>query len=179
LSAPASVRNLWTHTDLGTMTGFAVSLAPHACVLLTVTPTTTAHFEPEVGAWAGTARFENYFTGYEGTGYVTGLDTAGSSVTMAISVPRTGMYSLECKVANATGSRSAIEVVAVDPLSGRENGSALLQVPTTDEWNDWQTVSTTLRLVAGDNLVMFCYGPRSEGSVNIDYVAAPSAIRVS
>jgi hypothetical protein len=173
LSAPANVRDLWAHTDLGTKTGYTVALGPHACVLLAVTPQSVVHFEPEVGAWAGTARFENTFHGYEGSGYVTGLDTPGSSVTLAIAAASEGMFGLECHVANATGSTSVIEVVSLDPDSGKQTGTARLQVPSTAEWTDWQTVAVTLRLSAGDNLVVFGYGPRSSGSVNIDFVGAP------
>ena len=173
LSAPATVRDLWAHSDLGAMTGYTKALGPHACVLLAVTPQSVAHFEPEVGAWAGTARFENTFHGYEGLGYVTGLDTPASSVTLAITAASGGIYDLECHVANATGSTSVLEVVSVDPGSGDKTGTARLQVPTTSEWTEWQSISVTLRLSAGDNLVVFGYGPRSTGSVNIDYVAAP------
>ena len=173
LQEPADVRDLWSHTDLGTMSSYKVALRPHASVLLAVTPRSPAHFEPEVAAWAGTARFDNNFGGYEGSGYVTGLDTQGSSVTLAISVPSAGSYKLDCHVANATGSPSSIEVMALDPESGHEIGVARLAVPTTTSWNDWQNVAVTLKLARGDNLVVFGYGPRSVGSVNIDYIAAP------
>jgi hypothetical protein len=106
-------------------------------------------------------------------GYVTGLDTAGSSVTLAITAPSGGIYDLECHVANARGSPSVLEVVSLDTGSGEKTGTARLQVPSTSEWTEWQSVSVTLRLSAGDNLVVFGYGPRSAGSVNIDYIAAP------
>jgi glucan 1,6-alpha-isomaltosidase len=179
LSAPAKVRDLWAHSDLGTMTGYKVGLGPHACALVAVTPQSPAHFEPEVGAWAGMARFENTFGGYEGSGYVTGLDTPGSSVTLAIQAASSGSYRLECHVANATGSPSVIEVLSLDPDRGNLTGSARLHVPSTAEWTDWQSVFVTLRLLAGDNLVVFGYGPRSTGSVNIDYVAAPLTLTPS
>jgi hypothetical protein len=179
LSAPAKVRDLWAHSDLGTMTGYEVALGPHACVLLTVTPQAPAHFEAEVGAWAGTARFENTFVGYEGSGYVTGLDTQGSSVALAIAAASDGTYGLECRVANATGSPSVIEVVSLDPESGDKTGATRLDVPSTEEWTDWQSITVTLRLSAGDNLVVFGYGPRSTGSLNIDYVAAPVPVTAS
>jgi glucan 1,6-alpha-isomaltosidase len=179
LSAAANVRDLWARSDRGSMTGYQVALKPHACVLLTVTPQSPAHFETEVGAWAGTARFENSFAGYEGSGYVTGLDTAGSSVTLAIAAASSGVYRLDCHVANGTGSLSVIEVVSLDPESGSQIGSTRLEVPSSAEWTDWQTVTLSLRLSSGDNLVVFGFGPRSVGSVNIDYVAAPVAVTAS
>ena len=66
------------------MTSYQVALAPHASVLLSVVPQGPARYQAEVGAWAGSARFENTFGGHSGMGYVTGLDTEGSSVAMAI-----------------------------------------------------------------------------------------------
>ena len=50
--------------------------------------------------------FEARPQGYEGMGYVTGLDTEGSSVTVAIAVPKAGSRRLQCRVANGTGTPS-------------------------------------------------------------------------
>ena len=81
LQAAGQVRDLWAHEDLGSMTGWKVALGPYTSSLVKVTPTARAHYEAEVGAWSGTARFDNLFDGYEGFGYVTGLDTPGAGVT--------------------------------------------------------------------------------------------------
>ena len=67
-TGPAAVRDLWAHEDLGTMTDYQVSLAPHASVLLSVVPPGPARFSAAVGAWAGSARFDNTFAGYAGLG---------------------------------------------------------------------------------------------------------------
>ena len=58
-TGPAEVRDLWAHKDLGSMTSYQVALAPHASVLLSVAPQGPVHYQAEVGAWAGSARFEN------------------------------------------------------------------------------------------------------------------------
>ncbi len=68
LSGPAPARDLWAHQDLGTMAAWTVALAPHACSLVKVTPTGPATYQAEVGAWTGTARFENTTPGYTGLG---------------------------------------------------------------------------------------------------------------
>jgi hypothetical protein len=141
--------------------------------LITVTPGKAANYETEVGAWTGTARFENTFAGYEGLGYTTGLDTPGSSVTLAIAAGSAASYRLDCHVANATGSESSLDVVSLDPQSGNQVGSTRLKVPSTAEWTDWQTIPVSLKLQAGDNLVVFSYGDDSTGSVIVDYVVAP------
>ncbi len=170
LTGPATVRDLWAHQDLGSMTSYQTDLAPHASVLLSVVPADPAWFQAEVGAWAGSARFENTFPGFAGMGYVTGLDTEGSSVALAISVPSTGSRRLLCRVANATGSPSTLTVRALDPASGEQSGTALLSVPSTTAWTTWQSVPVTLTMAAGTNLVVYSVESSDQGGVNLDYV---------
>jgi alpha-glucosidase len=167
-SGPAEVRDLWAHQDLGSMTGYQVSLAPHASVLLSVVPQGPASFQAEVGAWSGSARFENTFGGYTGMGYVTGLDTEGSSVAVAISVGGAGSRRLLCRVANSTGSPSTLTVRALDPATGDLHGTATLSVPTTPVWTSWQTMVVTLTMAAGTNLVLCSVEATDQGSVNLD-----------
>ncbi len=171
LTGPATVRDLWAHEDLGSMTSYQMTLAPHASVLLSVVPPGPAHFQAEVGAWAGSARFENTFGGYEGMGYVTGLDTEGSSVAVAISVPSAGSRPIRCHVANSTGSPSTLTVRALDPATGNLHGTATLHVPSTPAWTSWQTVSVTLTMAAGTNLVVCSIDTSDQGAVNLDYLA--------
>jgi glucan 1,6-alpha-isomaltosidase len=170
LVGPATVRDLWAHQDLGSMTTYQVSLGPHASVLLSVKPSGVPHFQAEVGAWAGSARFENTFGGHEGMGYVTGLETEGSSVAVAISVPRAGSHEIRCRVANATGSRSTLTARALDPVSGHLHGTATLGVPTAAAWTSWMNVPVSLTMAAATNLVVFSVDSADQGGVNLDYV---------
>ena len=147
-------------------------MGPHASVLLSVVPPGPAHFQADVGAWAGSARFENTFGGHEGMGYVTGLDTEGSSVAVAIAVPEGRQPAPSCcRVANATGSPSTLTVRALDPETGRVHGSAILQVPSASAWTSWRTVPVTLTMAAGTNLVVCSVESPDQGGVNLDYVA--------
>jgi len=171
LSGPAAVRDLWAHQDLGSMTSYQVALGPHASVLLAVRPSGPAHFQADVGAWAGSARFENTFGGHEGMGYVTGLDTVGSSVALALAVPHAGTHRVACRVANGTGSPSTLTVRALDPDTGHAHGSANLRVPNGSAWTAWRTVPVTLRMAAGTNLLVWSVDTPDQGGVNLDYVA--------
>ena len=170
-TGPASVRDLWAHKNLGSMTSYQAALAPHASVLLSVVPQGPAHFQAEVGALAGSARFENTFGGHEGMGYVTGLETQGSSVGLAISVPSAGSRRLLCRVANATGSPSTLTVRALDPATGDPHGTATLHVPSATAWTAWRTVPVRLTMAAGTNLVVCSVESSDQGSVNLDYLA--------
>ena len=136
------------------MTSYQTALASHCSVLLSVVPQGPARYQAEVGAWAGSARFENTFGGHHGMGYVTGLDTEGSSVAVAIAVPKAGSRSLQCRVANATGGPSTLTVSTLDPDTGVVHGTATLSVPSTMAWTSWQTVPVTITMAAGTNLVV-------------------------
>jgi alpha-glucosidase len=171
ITGPAAVRDLWAHEDLGQMASYQVALEAHASVLLSVAPQGPTHFQAEVGAWAGTARFENTFAGHEGMGYVTGLDTIGSSAAVAISVPSAGSHRILCRVANATGSVSTLTAQALDPVSGHVIDKSTLHVPSTAAWDSWQTVQVVLTLAAETNLLVFCVESSDQGAVNLDYVA--------
>jgi alpha-glucosidase len=171
VSGPAEVRDLWTHQDLGSLTSYQVALGPHASALVSVRPTGPAHFQAEVGAWGGSARFENTFGGHEGMGYVTGLDTTGSSVALALASPHAGTHRLACRVANATGSTSTLTVRALNPKTGRVHGTAELRVPSEAAWTAWRTVPITLDMASGTNLVVWSVDAPDQGGVNLDYVS--------
>jgi alpha-glucosidase len=171
LTGPAMVRDLWAHKDLGSMTSYKVTLAAHGSVLLSVVPQGPVQFQAEVGAWAGSARFGNTFAGHTGMGYVTGLDTEGSSVAVAVSVQGAGNHRLLCRVANSSGNPSTLLVSALDPTTGSLHGTATLEVPSTPAWTSWQTVPVVLTMATGTNLVMCSVETPDQGPVNIDYFA--------
>jgi glucan 1,6-alpha-isomaltosidase len=170
-TGPAAVRDLWAHEDLGMMTSFQVPLAPHASVLLSVVPQSSAHFQAEVGAWTGSARFENTFAGHMGMGYVTGLDTEGSSVALAVSVPRAGSRRILIRAANSTGNPSTLTIRALDPMTGHLHGTTTLHVPSTPAWSSWQNVPVTLSMAAGTNLVVCSVESSDQGAINLDSIA--------
>jgi alpha-glucosidase len=171
LETAAQVRDLWAHEDQGSMTSWKVALGPYTSSLVKVTPTTRAHYEAEVGAWSGTARFDNLFYGYEGFGYVTGLDTPGAGVTVCVSVPTAGRYRFDCSVSNASGSPASLTAASSDPETGDAHGRGRLSVPSRSSWSSWQTVGVTLPLAAGDNLITLQHSARDVGSVNVDHLA--------
>ena len=156
------------------MTRFEAALAPHASVLLLVAPEGPARFQAEVGAWAGSARFENTFGGHDGTGYVTGLTAEGSSVAVAVSVHAAGDNRLLFRVANATGRPSSLTVRALDPATGTVHGTTTLRVPSTAAWTSWQTVPVTLTMANGTNLVVCSVEASDKGAVNLDSLALSS-----
>ena len=165
-SAPA--RDLWAHQDLGTMTSWSVSLAPHACSLVKITPGGRPTYQAEVGAWMGSARFENAVKGYTGLGYVTGLDTPGAGLTVLVSATKAGPHRLACRVANATGGTASLTVTTMDADSGESIGSTSLSVPSTSTWAKWQTEVITVDLGEGATMVTLTHTVDDQGGVNVD-----------
>jgi hypothetical protein len=174
LTAAAQVRDLWAHEDRGEMTSWSVSLGPYASSLVKITPASRAHYQAELGAWSGTARFDNTFDGYEGFGYVTGLDAPGAGVSVCMSVQTSGRYRLTCRVANATGSRSTLSATSADPNDGSVHSTTGVSVPTTTVWTTWQEVGVILQLAPGENLITLVHGADDLGSVNVDHLALPA-----
>ena len=156
------------------MTSWSVSLGPYASSLVKITPASRAHYQAEVGAWSGTARFDNTFDGYEGFGYVTGLDAPGAGVSVCMSVQTSGRYRLTCRVANATGSRSTLTATSADPNDGSVHSTTGVSVPTTTVWTTWQEVGVILQLAPGENLITLVHGADDLGSVNVDHLALPA-----
>ncbi len=104
-------------------------------------------------------------------GYVTGLDTEGSSVAVAVAAAHAGTRRLACHVANATGSPSTLTVRAIDPETGHVRGTGTLRVPSGPAWTAWRTESVSLDMAAGTNLVVCSVEGSDQGGVNIDYVS--------
>jgi hypothetical protein len=169
LSAPAPARDLWAHRDLGTMTSWSVALQPHACSLIKVNPAGPPRFQAEVGAWTGSARFDNTFPGFTGLGYVTGLDGPGAGVGFVVTAAKSGAHTLACRVANATGRASSLTVKVAGPTESH-TASAPLTVPSTSHWTQWQTRTVTAELKAGENMLIVTHGATDTGSVNLDSV---------
>jgi hypothetical protein len=154
LTQPAMVRDLWAHQDMGSMTSWSASLGPHTSSLVKVTPAEPASYQAQMGAMAGTARFENSAQGYTGSGYVTGLDTPGSGIGMAIAVETSGTHILTCRVANGTGEPARLAVTAQDAHTGAMYGSGRVSLAASLSWSDWQEVPVSLQFEAGTNLVV-------------------------
>lgn len=170
VSGPAQVRDLWAHQDLGQMTSWTVALGPYASSLVKVTPTSPTHYQAEVGGWSGTAGFDNFFDGYEGTGYVTGLDTPGAGVVICVAASSAGRYRLTCRVANATGRPASLTVTASGPDDGAVRATGRLTVASSSSWTSWQRVGLTLSLAEGDNVITFGHTAHDVGGVHLDSV---------
>lgn len=171
LTGPALVRDLWSHQDLGAMTGFSAEVGPHACRLVRVVPQEPVHrYQAAFAAWGGGAMFANDHDGHSAMGYAGSLDTVGASVAFAVHADRPGPHTVRFRYANGTGA-AATGTVGVrapeDSHGGRAYGVAF---PATAGWDDWGTVSTRLTLNAGVNLVTFSRTAQDTGSISLNHL---------
>jgi glucan 1,6-alpha-isomaltosidase len=170
LTKPAQVRDLWAHQDVGTLTDWTSSLGPHGSSLVRVTPQETVRHQAEVGGFSGSARFENIYKGHTGMGYVTGLDTTGSSLTLAIAATHTGTHVCMFRVANGTGKPASLSVTSHDPESGTIRGSGRIELGASRDWSQWHEVRLQLALESGTNFIVTHFGADNVGGLNLDSV---------
>jgi hypothetical protein len=159
----AAVRNLWTHTNLGSFSGSytATSVPAYGSVLLKVTPsvttTTTTSYEAEAAALAGGAKVAtcSNCSGGKDVGYI---GKGGTLQFNNVNVSKAGSYVLN--VSFVDGDAGRITNISV-------NGGAatpLIFTGTADaNWNRVQGVKIVVSLNAGNNTLLFsnasAYGP--------------------
>ncbi len=159
----AAVRNLWTHTNLGSFNGSytATSVPAYGSVLLRVTPsvttTTTTSYEAEAAALAGGAKVAtcSNCSGGKDVGYI---GKGGTLQFNNVNVSKAGSYVLN--VSFVDGDAGRITNISV-------NGGAatpLIFTGTADvNWNKVQVLKIIVSLNAGNNTLLFsnasAYGP--------------------
>ena len=110
-------------------------------------------------------------TGYSGTGFVDHLTTDGAAVTFYAKVANAGVYDTSFRYSNGSGDGKSLSIY----VNGEYVGN--LNMPNTDNWNTWNTVSKELELAAGKNAITVKYDDAtgSSGNVNLDYMEIPFA----
>ena len=98
-------------------------------------------------------------------------ENVGSSVALGMAVPKGGSTRLHCRVANATGSPSALTVRGAAPADGP---CARLRHPPRAElvgMDGMEDGARHARQAAGTNLVVLSVESPDQGGINLDYVA--------
>lgn len=106
--------------------------------------------QAEDGTLTNEAVFEDKHSGFNGSGYVNFAAIKGSAITLPVTVPATGSYtvSLRYALSGNNASRSlAVSSVKTNPQE--------LTFPNTGDWDEWKTIATTLEFPKGaSNLVI-------------------------
>ena len=152
-------------------------------ILLTGEKTLTQdalQFEAEEASLSGKsissqASVNNNHVNFSGNGFVDGMDTAGAKVTFYPKVKAAGDYDVEIRYANGTGADQTMSVL----ING--DYEKQLKLPPTSNWSDWSTITVSLPLTTGQNIISLANinGSSDSGRVNIDYIKVPFESNVS
>ncbi|WP_335958150.1 TIM-barrel domain-containing protein [Halalkalibacter kiskunsagensis] len=165
----AFTRNLWEHKDLGYRTMYSDMLEPHDTTVLKLIPKTTKKvYQTEVATYQGGAIFDNEQMGYDGFGYLTGLDEKGSKVTIAIEAPEAGKFPLAIKYGNGKEEASTLSLSVEDKNMNVTHEPTTVSFPSTND--KWGTVEELVQLNKGLNLLTLEFTDQDTGSVILDSI---------
>ncbi|WBB68410.1 family 16 glycoside hydrolase [Micromonospora sp. WMMD812] len=124
-------------------------------------------FEAEEGRTVGVGLATDH-SAYSGSGFAAGFAGDGSSTRISVEVREAGTYDLAMRYSNGP-----------DPYSGPKqlslyvNGERIEQTvfPSTVTWEEWGTVTTTVRLDKGHHVVEYRKEAADSGQVNLDVLA--------
>ena len=161
-----NVRDLWSHTDLGSISGaYSVNLPAHDCRILKIENNNNRKYEAEVTSMIGGAKKNSDHLNYSGPGFVDKFETTGAKVFLAVSVPSNGTYKLNVRYANSTGmTRTTSVYVNEAKVRGQ------LKMPNLANWDSWSTVSKAVSLNAGVNYIAIQNDSEDNGLFNMDYI---------
>ncbi|MGW8887226.1 carbohydrate-binding protein [Streptomyces sp. NPDC055749] len=173
ISGAATVRDLWTRTDLGSRTSISTALVPHASQLVRVVPqTATKRYHAAFAAWGGGANFNNNHAGYAGMGFVDKLEAGseGPTVTFAVQAPSAGTYSIGYRYANGLASASTMTVSVQREDRTQVSGPFQVSFPRLANWDTWGTATGNVQLAAGVNLISIGRTGTDSGAINLNYI---------
>ncbi|MCZ8518293.1 MULTISPECIES: carbohydrate-binding protein [Paenibacillus] len=150
ISGNATVRDLWTHKELGSMNSYSVNLGEHDVRVLKITPGGTAPVSKAVPGLIEAEQYdamsgievENCGEGGQNVGHI---DT-GDFMEYKVNVKTAGTYKLESRVASINGTGKFDVLLDNNVLT-------TVSVPETGGWQSYATVSNTVTLPAGEHAV--------------------------
>ncbi|MFC9688076.1 CBM35 domain-containing protein [Kribbella sp. NPDC056951] len=119
---------------------------------------------------SGGATAATSIAGYAGTGYITGFATVGARAIRTVNVTAAGAATTTLRYNNSTGSTKTLSTYA--------NGvkAAQLSLPAT---TGWATVTQSLTLRAGLNLIGYQYDTGDSGNVELDDLAVTGSANLA
>ena len=122
--------------------------------------------EAEDGRLTGGQSVQAEHRGFSGRGYAVDAGQRGSTDAWTITgVPAGGRYALTVGYANGSRASRTLALDAGGQAVGR------LRLPPTGGWSTWRTVSTVVRLAAGDNVLRTRCTASVSCRANLDSVA--------
>ena len=134
-------------------------------------------YELEDGILTGTAGIDTEHAGFTGSGFVDGIQTIGSGVTVDVVAPRAGAYDLVLRYANGPNPQPN-QAKKMSLYVGGVLQTIVL--PPLGDWKTWGTHTVRVNLPAGVTTVEIAYETGDDGNVNLDHlkVVDPTGGRV-
>jgi glucan 1,6-alpha-isomaltosidase len=168
----ATVRDLWSHTEVSGRTRVEANLDPHASRIYRITPRRRGRYQAVFAAWGGGANFNNNHANHRSIGFVDKLEAGseGPAVTFAVEASRTGSYPILYQYANSLGSRSTM-TVTVQRIDHRVvQQPTQIGFPHLSSWDTWGSVPTSIQLETGVNLITIGRSSDDVGAINLNYL---------
>ncbi|GAA2382452.1 hypothetical protein Cme02nite_53640 [Catellatospora methionotrophica] len=128
-------------------------------------PVTGVAYELETGFVSGGTATATSTGGYTGSGYVTGLTTAGARVIRTVNAATSGATTVTLRYTNTNGAARTVSVY----VNGLKTGQ--LSLPAG---SGWLNAAQSLTLRAGLNIVGYQYDSGDSGNVLLDNVTVGS-----
>ena len=113
---------------------------------------------------------QNNHTGYTGRGFIAGFNNTDTAATYYLSRRAAGVY--KCTFRFANGQPDVMRTLNVY-INGIRYGT--MEIPGLANWDQWQTVTMYIPLVAGANTIMLRRDAENSGKVNLDTVEISTA----
>ncbi|WMS92279.1 CBM35 domain-containing protein [Pseudoalteromonas sp. HL-AS1] len=118
--------------------------------------------ELEQAALTGGAVVDTSHAGYSGRGFVDSHKGQACSQ-FNVDVMQAGMYELELRYANGTGSVRTLSLVT-------DQNSEQISLPATANWNSWTSFAHTVYLDVGSHSLSYLFANSDSGNINLDTV---------
>ena len=141
----------------------------HASKVVKIEPEgTKANYAAEVATWMGGTHFNNNYAGYQGFGFVDGLDRTGAKIVYAVQAAEEGDYALSYRYANASGMNSTLHVSATDDKGVVVQPSRAVTFGSTSAWQTWMNQNDRIHLKKGVNLITLEHTASDTGEIHLD-----------
>ncbi|GGI43638.1 hypothetical protein GCM10008018_03120 [Paenibacillus marchantiophytorum] len=165
----AKTTELWTGANLGSLSAYSPSLAKHASKVVKIEPTgTKVNYAAEVATWMNGTHFNNNYAGYEGFGFVDGLQITGAKIVYAVQAIEEGDYALSYRYANGSGAAGSLHASATDGKGVTADPSHLVSFAATSGWQSWASQQDRIHLKKGVNFVTLEHTASDNGNIHLD-----------
>jgi lysophospholipase L1-like esterase len=142
----------------------AVAVAGAGIFTTSVASAATTRYEAETAPATCDGAIESNHTGYSGSGFCNGNQTAGAAAQFTVTASAAGTATIAIRYANGTTTNRPADVLVNGAVA--QSGAAF---DSTGAWTTWATTTLTASLNAGSNTIRLS-PTTAAGLANVDYL---------